>query len=161
MKKILLLMLVMVSAFAVHAEITGYRSIVFNRTNGTAVAIAMEDDMTVNIADGEVVLACAKGSFSVAISDLKYWTYSMKEGDNSQWSGVENIIGDAVNVVLSDDYVSLQNLPANSTVGLVAMDGRVIVSDKASGSYEINLSGLTRGVYVLTYNGNSLKFAVK
>ena len=161
MKKILLLALVLASAFVSHAEITGYRSIVFHRTNGTALAIAMEDDMTVNLENGNIAMACSKGTLSVAIAEMKYWTYSKQQGDDSQWSGIESIVGDAVNVVVSDNFITIQNLPENSNISLVAMDGRVVAAGKASGSYEIAINGLTTGVYVLTYNNNAIKIAVK
>lgn len=161
MKKILLLMLVSAAAFVGHAEITGYQSIVFYRTDGTALAIAMEDDMTVNIANGDVTLDCDKGIITMPIAELKYWNYSKIEGDDSKWQGIEDIIGETVRVVVTDDCVTFQNLPENSSVSLVSMDGRVIVADKASGEYEISLSELNYGVYVLTYNGKSIKIAVK
>lgn len=161
MKKFLLLMLVMASAFVGYAGTTGYRSIVFHRTDGSTIAITMEDNMTVNLTNGNVELTCKKGIFSAAIEDVKYWTYSKSEGENDKWAGIENIIGETVSVIVTDDYINLQNLPENSTIGLVAIDGRVIVSDKASREYEISLSELTHGVYVLTYNGKSIKIAVK
>lgn len=154
-------MLVMASSLTGYAEITGYLSIVFNRTDGSTLAIAIEDDMNVNLTDGNVALSCAKGALIVPIDDLKYWSYSKKQGDNSQWSGIDKITDDTIDIILTENYVLLQNLPENSSIRLVAMDGRVIVADKASGEYQLNISELAQGVYILTYNETSIKFAVK
>lgn len=154
-------MLVMASSLVGYADISGYRSMVFNHTNGSVIAITMEDNMSVNLTNGNVELSCAKGTITFSIDGLKYWSYSENEGDNTQWSNIDEITGDAVNISITDSYIFLQNLPENSSVGLVAMDGRVIVADKASGEYQLNISELAQGVYILTYNETSIKFAVK
>ena len=63
-------MLVSAAAFVSHAEITGYQSIVFFRTDGTALAIAMEDDVTVSDIYGHVIFHC--DSERSAISTMEH-----------------------------------------------------------------------------------------
>lgn len=148
-----------------YSEEIGYRSIIFHRTNNTEFAITMEKDMTLNIEDKNVVLTCTKGSIWVPITNIKCWSYSTNEGDNSKWSdsetGINNSKENKVNIIITENKVSLQNLSNNSNIGLISINGQVIFNSKVSGNHEIDLEGLSCGVYVLTYNNNSLKFVIK
>lgn len=162
MKKIyFLLAFILMTAAHAGAAINGYRSIVFHHIDGKTTAVGIEDNMTTKVADGKVSLECAKGSIEVPCDSLKYWDYAVAEGDRDRWAGLTLIEDDAVGVVMSDYGVRLYNLPDGSIVSLTAIDGRTVLSDRASGSYEIAFSTLSHGVYVLTYNRKSIKIVVK
>lgn len=148
-------------AFSAGAAITGYRSIVFHHKDGTTTAIGIEDGMTTKVADGKVTLECEKGSIEIPCDKLRFWDYAQSEGSRDSWAGVSLIESDAVGVVMTDSGVRLYNLPEKSTIMLTAIDGRVMITDRASGYYEISFSSLHQGVYVLTYNNQSIKIAVK
>lgn len=162
MKKILLFLLyVLTTSIVGNAEVTGYRSIVFHRTDGTTLSITIEDLMSYNVSNDDVTLECYKGTISVSISDVKYWLYSKNQGDDTLWLDIHENTDDTVDIIVADNTISLYNLPENSNVRLVSMDGRVIILDKASKTYKISLCELAQGVYVLTYNEKSLKIVVK
>lgn len=161
MKKNLLSAALGVTALLAGASINGYKSVVFHNTDGSSFAVAMEDGMTTRVAGGNVTLSCAKGDVVVPCDRLKFWNYSASDGDSGLWQGLELVGSDMVGVVLESDRISLHNLPQDSMVGLYSVDGRMIVNARVSEYYEIPTSSLTRGVYVLTYNGKSLKVAVK
>lgn len=154
-------MLLGMTAVYAGASFNGYKSVVFHRTDGTSLAVAIENEMTTCVSDGNVTLSCAKGDVVVPCDQLKYWNYSKSEGDGNLWQGLDLVGSDMVGVVLESDRISLHNLPMDSRIGLYSVDGRVVVNAVVSGYYEIPTSGLVTGVYVLTYNGKSLKVAVK
>lgn len=161
MKKLFLSVIVMVAASVAVASVNGYKSIVLHHQDGEKLAITIEDGMTTRVANGNLTLECAKGTITKPLDNLKFWNYSMLPGEDFETAGVGTIGTDAVGLFVENDRIVFQNLPANSLIGMVAVDGRVILSDRAGGYYEIPLSELTHGVYILTYNGKSLKIAVK
>ena len=63
---------------------------------------------------------------------------------------------------MGSDYIVISNAPAGALINVVSIDGKSILSDRASdGYYEIATSGLRGGIYVLTINKESYKIAVK
>lgn len=161
MKKLLLSVFVMVTAFMAGASVGGYKSIVLHHQDGTKLAITIEDGMTTKVGDGNLTLQCDKGTITKPLTDLKFWNYSLLPGEDFETAGIQLTESDTVGLIVENDRVVFQNLPAGSSVGLVSVDGRVLFSESACGYYEISLSELTHGVYILTYNGKSLKIAVK
>lgn len=161
MRKFLLTVIVMVAASTAVASVNGYKSIVLHHLDGEQLAITIEDGMTTKVANGNLTLECDKGTITKPLDNLKFWNYSLQPGVDFETAGIGVVEGDMIGLVVENERIVFQNLPVNSVVGLVAVDGRVILSDKAAGYYEIPLSELTHGVYILTYNGKSLKIAVK
>lgn len=161
MRKFLLTVIVMVAASTAVASVNGYKSIVLHHLDGEQLAITIENGMTTKVANGNLTLECTKGTITKPLDNLKFWNYSLLPGEDFETAGIGIVEGDMIGLVVENERIVFQNLPANSVVGLVAVDGRVILSDKAAGYYEIPLSELTHGVYILTYNGKSLKIAVK
>lgn len=161
MRKLLLSAIVMVAASTAVASVNGYKSIVLHHVDGEQLAITMENGMTTKVANGNLMLECPKGTITKPLDNLKFWNYTLQPGVDFETAGVGKIGGDVVGLVVENDRIAFQNLPANSVVGLISVDGRVILSDKAEGYYEVSLTDLSHGVYILTYNGKSLKIAVK
>ena len=76
------------------------------------------------------------------------------------WTGIESPTASGTNCILNSDRIILSNLPEGSTVTLCSIDGRIVKSSRAEGDYELSISELPKGIYVLTYNKNTLKIAV-
>lgn len=57
----------------------------------------------------------------------------------------------------SGSVLTVDNLPEQSSLTLYAIDGRTLLSTRASGQYSISLSDFTPGVYVLRVNKNVIK----
>ena len=162
MKKIyFILAFLLLTAVYAGAAINGYKSIVFHHIDGSTTAVGLEDGMTTKVSDGNVTLECPKGTIAIPCDSVKYWNYAVSEGNRDKWAGLTIVEDDAVGVVLSDYGVQLYNLPDGSTVSLTSIDGRTVMTDRASGYYEMAFSSFTRGVYILTYNRKSIKIAVK
>ena len=153
-------MVSMASVCSLTAMGAGYKSVVINQPGGGFMAVTIEDGMSTKISDGNLVLTSSKGDIILPVSDVQNWTFSTEGGSNDLWAGVELPSGDEVSYVQQADRIVFANLPVNSEVSLVSMDGRVVNRSKVSGSYELPLTGLQKGVYVLTFNDKSVKIAV-
>ena len=131
---------------------TSYKSIIVNQSDG--------DDMKTTVAEGNLVITCTKGDIVLPVIDIKNWTFSTSAGSDDVWTGIESPTASGTNCILNSDRIILSNLPEGSTVSLCSIDGRIVKSSRAEGDYELSISELPKGIYVLTYNKNTLKIAV-
>lgn len=162
MRKIFTFITFLCIAMAVSASINGYKSIMLNHHDGSSDIVTIGNEMTVSAANGELTLKCDKGTVSVKLEDLQNWTYSKLAGSDDLWAGIDAPEADLVEVRFGAESIELFNLPEKSTVMLTAIDGKTLVSTTVDADYfNISLSGLNGGVYILTYNNKSLKIAVK
>jgi len=134
-----------------------YKSIVITKTDGSTLAVSMEYDMLTEIKAGNLTLTSSKGEIVIPTAEVRKWTYSTNSGGSDSWAGIETVESDGLSVIQYADRVVFDNLPDGSVVCLVSVDGRVISREKVKGHHEVSLSSLDRGIYVLTYNNNSLK----
>ena len=158
----LILALVGVCGSTVPADAADYRSVVFNKTDGTSLALTVESGMTTLVTPGFITLSCDKGVISLPTSELKGWTFSKELGVDFDVAGVDTPEADSrLDVALGAGELTLNGLAASSKVMLTAVNGQVVVSAVASDSYTIPTGNLTSGVYILTVNDKSLKIALK
>lgn len=140
-----------------------YKSIVIHKTDGSSLAVTMETDLAATFNAGNLQLSCSKGDILIPSDEVSKWTFSTEPGTAFELAGIDGVVAEAdgVSVSVLSDRVVMENLPVNSTVSLVGVDGRVVSLDKVSGHHELPLTGLQGGVYVLTYNNNSLKIIAR
>lgn len=139
---------------------TSYKSIIVNQSDGSEMKVTIEDDMKTTVAEGNLVITCTKGDIVLPVIDIKNWTFSTSAGSDDVWTGIESPTASGTNCILNSDRIILSNLPEGSTVSLCSIDGRIVKSSRAEGDYEFSISELPKGIYVLTYNKNTLKIAV-
>ena len=153
MKKIVIpLLLGLFATIPHHLPAASYKSIIVNQSDGSEMKVTIEDDMKTAVAEGNLVITCTKGDIVLPVIDIKNWTFSTSAGSDDVWTGT--------NCILNSDRIILSNLPEGSTVTLCSIDGRIVKSSRAEGDYELSISELPKGIYVLTYNKNTLKIAV-
>lgn len=145
---------------SVSASGADYKSLVISYADGSTLAINMEKEMTTKVAAGNLTMSCDKGDIVIPVENLKNWVFSTQPGRDDQWASADLLPADAVTIEMTSGEVVLGNLPEQSRVSLVAIDGRVLFTAVASGSCCVPLSGAT-GVCVLVYNNKSVKIAVK
>ena len=154
MKKIVIpLLLGLFATIPHHLPAASYKSIIVNQSDGSEMKVTIEDDMKTAVAEGNLVITCTKG-------DIKNWTFSTSAGSDDVWTGIESPTASGTNCILNSDRIILSNLPEGSTVTLCSIDGRIVKRSRAEGDYELSISELPKGIYVLTYNKNTLKIAV-
>ena len=164
MKKIYLLLLSLCVCLGAGATITGYKSLMLNYKDGRQTIVSLEDNMLVNVADGKVKMTSAKGSVEAVVDALQNWKYNKTAVDDKDngWTGLDNIDVNAMQITVGTDNAVISNAPFDALVNVVSIDGKILVSGRASGGYyEIPCSLLRGGIYVLTINDESYKIAVK
>lgn len=164
MKKIYLLLLSLCVGISAGATINGYMSLMLNYKDGRQTIVSLEDNMLVKVDDGNVTMTSAKGSVVASTAALNNWKYNktaVEDKDNG-WTGIDDVNANAMKITMGSDYIVISNAPAGALINVVSIDGKSILSDRASdGYYEIATSGLRGGIYVLTINKESYKIAVK
>lgn len=148
---------------ATQAMAAQYRSVVINHPDRTVTTVAIESDMDATVAEGNLLLTCAKGTITLPVANVTNWTYSTEPGSSDNWiSAIESVGADASEIDYERlaDCIILSNLPEASNVALVAADGRVVSVMTASGSASVAIDNLPSGVYILTVNNNSIKIAL-
>ncbi len=159
-KNFVSLCVAVVAMVGISASAADYRSVVINKTDGSSVTVNMEYDMVTTVDAGNLMMSCPKGKISIPAEEVKGWTYSTKTGSDDVWAGIDITETNGVVMIQEFDRVVMDNLPEGSEVTLVSIDGLVISSAVVEGHHEVALDGLQRGIYVLTYNNNSIKIAV-
>lgn len=145
MKKIVIpLLLGFFATIPHHLPAASYKSIIVNQSDGSEMKVT----------------TCTKGDIVLPVIDIKNWTFSTSAGSDDVWTGIELPTASGTNCILNSDRIILSNLPEGSTVSLCSIDGRIVKSSRAEGDYELSISELPKGIYVLTYNKNTLKIAV-
>ena len=164
MKKIYLLLLSLCVGISAGATINGYMSLMLNYKDGRQTIVSLEDNMLVKVADGNVTMTSAKGSVVAPTAALNNWKYNktaVEDKDNG-WTEIDDVNANAMKITMGSDNIVISNAPAGALINVVSIDGKSILSDRASdGYYEIATSGLRGGIYVLTINKESYKIAVK
>lgn len=162
MKRIFILMFSIVgmilTAIPTRAEV--YRSVVFNRTDGSKLALTVESGMKTQVKHGLIIMEFEQGVIKYPCSDFTGWTFSKDLGLDFE-AGVSNRQEDVVEVKIGSDNILINGLAAGSRVMLAALDGSIIASLTADDVVSIPVENLTPGIYVLTYNDKSLKIALK
>lgn len=70
-----------------------------------------------------------------------------------------NSLNGAANLVVANEMVSAQSLPAGTMIGIYTADGRCVASQKASnGNANLSISGFSHGTYIVRAGNISFKF---
>ena len=94
------------------------------------------------------------------LDEVTGWEYSDQAGD-AQWTSISGVTvnPDAI-VRQTATGVTIFNLPENSIVTLTAINGITVKSLTASGSCQIEFEGLQNGIYLLSFNNQTIKIAL-
>lgn len=66
-----------------------------------------------------------------------------------------------LNFRFSGDAVVISNIPSDSQLAVYTLDGKTVLSAKASGEYTISSSDLAAGVYIVRVNGTATRFMIR
>jgi hypothetical protein len=76
-------------------------------------------------------------------------------------TGVGGVKSQSGKFIQKGDLLIFQNLPSGSNVRVFGSDGRLMRAATAEGSYEISLSQLSAGLYIVNLNGISTKIILR
>ena len=139
----------------------GYQSVVVNKSDATVLAIQGEQGMKSTVSDDILRFTLPNDSYiELPLNEVTGWEYSEQTGD-AQWTSISGItVNPDVVVRQTATGIAIMNLPENSTATLTAINGVTVKSIKASGNCEINYDGLQNGVYLLSFNNQTIKIAL-
>lgn len=144
MKRFLLLMLLTVSYSAMQAD--QVQTLIVQLKNGSQTAFFLKDKPQVTFDGPNLKVTSTAGDTSFALSDVLRFTYAKKDP-----TGVDERVTDPTGVDFQGDVLVISQLKANGSVGIYALDGKLLrqLTAPHAGTYRLNLSELPSGLYLV------------
>lgn len=122
-------------------------------TDGSSMVISMDERPVVTFSGSKLVIKTDVSTTEFERSKVKTFNYLSS-------SSIEEInVGDC-KVNNTGESLQFSNLPAGSEITVHDVSGKLVKSTVAEGSYRINITDLSSGVYVVSVNGVSTKISV-
>lgn len=135
----------------------GYKSIVLTKTDGSEVKIALSDKLETTVSGDNLVFADnGENVVSVPVTQLASWDFSTQVT-----TAAINTLSGENGCRVAGNVVTITGLSKGTVVGVVAMNGTTVMQVSADGECTLDLSELAKGVYVVTYNNQTVKIAVR
>lgn len=133
-----------------------FKGMLISKTDGSTVALDMASDMETTVVDNNLVFS--KGGtdvVTVPVAQVKTWKFS-----KTSVAGLSEVAV-AEQMQLVGKTVIIDGLKAATPVQVISASGQTVLSTVATGRCELSLEGLAAGVYVISYNNQTLKIAVR
>ena len=133
-----------------------FKGMLISKTDGSTVALDMASDMETTVVDNNLVFS--KGGtdvVTVPVAQVKTWKFS-----TTSVAGLSEVAV-AEQMQLVGKTVIIDGLKAATPVQVISASGQTVLSTVATGRCELSLEGLAAGVYVISYNNQTLKIAVR
>lgn len=133
-----------------------FKGMLISKTDGSTVALDMASDMETTVVDNNLVFS--KGGtdvVTVPVAQVKTWKFS-----TTSVTGLSEVAV-AEQMQLVGKTVIIDGLKAATPVQVISASGQTVLSTVATGRCELSLEGLAAGVYVISYNNQTLKIAVR
>lgn len=133
-----------------------FKGMLISKTDGSTVALDMASDMETTVVDNNLVFS--KGGtdvVTVPVAQVKTWKFS-----KTSVTGLSEVAV-AEQMQLVGKTVIIDGLKAATPVQVISASGQTVLSTVATGRCELSLEGLAAGVYVISYNNQTLKIAVR
>lgn len=155
--------LALCSAQALNAA--SYRSIVVEQNDGSRLTLSMPEGTTATFTGTTLNLSSKNGNVELPFENIKHWTYSTDEADDSGWASIDGIESTS-NVKISweaDNRLAISGLDANSPVAVYDTNGRTIHSGAATndGSASVSMGNLPKGIYIVKFGSQTAKIALR
>lgn len=107
---------------------------------------ALPDKPKVTFEGNNLLVTSDKTTASFALSDVVRFTYQ-----DIDPSGIQEVYSKDTGVSFEDGVLVISQIKANSTVCVYSLDGRLVrqLAAKRAGTYRLNLSSLSFGVYLV------------
>ena len=133
-----------------------FKGMLISKADGSTVALDMASDMETTVVDNNLVFS--KGgtdAVTVPVAQVKTWKFSQ-----TSVAGLSEVAV-AEQMQLVGKTVIIDGLKAATPVQVISASGQTVLSTVATGRCELSLEGLAAGVYVISYNNQTLKIAVR
>lgn len=143
LKILALLALLLSSALPMAAE--SVNALVVELKDGTKMTFVLQEKPEVKFAGPELKVVSETSETSFPLGDVLRFSYS-----KADWDGIAAAEAKR-GVTMEDGVLVLSQLRKNAKVGVYATDGKLVKDLTApnEGTYRLNLSSLTKGVYLV------------
>lgn len=151
---------IFLSATSISAA-TAYKSLLINYTDGTSLLLAIENGMTTEFDNGDIVMKSSKGTIAAPTADIKSINFSTIPGEDWGTAGIGAIPSETISVAVNSSSVEIQNIPGTSLITMTNLAGQTVKSLQATDSASISTGSLPKGIYILTIDNKAIKIAIK
>ncbi len=85
--------------------------------------------------------------------------FTVRPVKTGEGNSVEKTLQNDVEIINIGSVLLFSNLPTDSEIKLYAIDGKLLQNEVATGNYNINITNLPSGIYIVNVNGISTKIA--
>ena len=129
--------------------------LVLNLTDGTKAEIALSDQPVITLSGGELkVTVAGEEKVSAALDDVVNYQFS------ASLTGIQQIEANETELSrYAFGHVVISNAQPGTTVRVFTADGRQVLAEQvdATGSADINLTGMGKGLYIVKSTKTSIK----
>ena len=152
LNRLIVLLSVMLLGLTAKAQTAQY--LIVTQQDESQVSFALAEKPVVTLTDGIFKTETPTQTFEVAIADVLNYTFS----DQAPYTDIDEVKTDT-KPVIDAGHAHLTGLKPGTMINVVTVDGRRAASATAtaSGTVDIDLSGLGNGVFILTTPSASYK----
>ena len=145
MKRLQLLLLMLI-ALPVGLLADNLNTLIVMMKNGTETAFFLKDKPNVTFEGANLKVVSEKTTTTFALSDVLRFTYVKKDP-----MGIDEQMIDPTEINYKDGVLVISQIKAGASVGIYALDGKLVRQLKAqhSGTYRLSLSELPTGLYLV------------
>ena len=144
--KRLQLLLILLLAWPIGVLADNLNTLVVTMKNGAETAFFLKDKPNVTFEGTNLKVVSEKTTTSFALADVLRFTYVKRDP-----SGINEQIVDPTEISYEDGVLVISQIKAGASVGVYALDGKLVRQLKAqrSGTYRLSLSELPTGLYLV------------
>ena len=145
MRRLQLLLLVLL-AWPIGMLADNLNTLVVKMKNGAETAFFLKDKPNVTFEGTNLKVVSEKTTTTFALADVLRFTYVKRDP-----SGIDEQIVDPTEISYEDGVLVISQIKAGASVGVYALDGKLVRQLKAqrSGTYRLSLSELPTGLYLV------------
>lgn len=145
MKRLQLLLLLLL-ALPMGMLADNLNTLVVKMKNGAETAFFLKDKPNVTFEGTNLKVVSEKTTTSFALADVLRFTYVKRDP-----SGIDQQVIDPTEISYEDGVLVISQIKAGASVGVYALDGKLVRQLKAqrAGTYRLSLSELPTGLYLV------------
>lgn len=145
MKRLQLLLLLLL-AWPIGVLADNLNTLVVKMKNGAETAFFLKDKPNVTFEGTNLKVVSEKTTTTFALADVLRFTYVKKDP-----TGIDEQIVDPTEISYEDGVLVISQIKAGASVGIYALDGKLVRQLKAqrAGTYRLSLSELPTGLYLV------------
>ena len=145
MRRLQLLLLVLL-AWPIGMLADNLNTLVVKMKNGAETAFFLKDKPNVTFEGTNLKVVSEKTTTTFALADVLRFTYVKRDP-----SGIDEQIVDPTEISYEDGVLVISQIKAGASVGVYALDGKLVrqLIAQRSGTYRLSLSELPTGLYLV------------